>query len=67
MSMYRVLVKVNVEYRQGMNRTEEFETQMDYSSIQAVSTDSGRRQMGSWAKQFFPTAYKVEVISARKI
>jgi hypothetical protein len=67
MSMYDVKVKVSVEYRQGMSRTEEFETKMDYSNIQSATTDSGRKQMGPWAKQFFPTAHKVEVMSISKI
>jgi hypothetical protein len=48
-------------------RVEKFETQVDNATLLKASGMSSRKELNPWAKNFFPAAEWVEVLSMRKI
>jgi hypothetical protein len=51
----------------GMVRTETFEAQVDNATLSKASGMSSRKELNPWAKNFFPTAEWVELLSIVKI
>ena len=66
MAMYNVKVECTVSTG-GMSRTECFETQVDEATYYKASTLGGRNELESWLKNFFPTAYRVQLDRMSKI
>jgi hypothetical protein len=65
MAMYDVIVECHV-YKETSMGKEKFETKVDDATLTKASGSSSRRELDPWAKTFFPTAKKVEVLSIRK-
>lgn len=65
MAMFKVKVKFRVTA--GSVKTEEMETTVDESTYYKAQGSSSRKELDSWAKNFFPAAKSAEVIEMRKI
>lgn len=60
----KMLVDVN---NGGSVRNEELETMIDETSFEKFSYEDGRRELDSWAKNFFPGAESIRIIYADRI
>lgn len=65
MAMFKVKVRFRVTGKSV--RTEEMETTVDDSTYYKSQGSNSRKELDSWAKNFFPTAEKAEVIEMRRI
>lgn len=62
MAMIKVLVDFQLTTdRQGSTETKRVETEVDESTYLKAGSDNGRKELESWAKNFFPTAVAVKV------
>lgn len=60
--MITAKLKCRVFSRSGV-QTKDVEIQVDRDTIRKASTDSGRKELNGWAKNFFPSSEKVEIQS----
>jgi hypothetical protein len=64
MAMHSVIVTVSVKDK--FVKTEVFETKVDDITLSKAAGSNSRKELNPWAKNFFPTAEWVEVISIRR-
>ena len=65
--MAMINVKVCADVKNGCVFSETFEAMIDESSYLSASSESGRRKLDSWAKNFFPSAEYVRIIYMERI
>ena len=64
------MVKVKVSFSVRTNdvvRNETMETQVDEATLRKAKSDIGRKELGAWAKNFFPTSDWARVAEMREI
>lgn len=66
MAMIKITMLVEVNNGSSV-RSEEIETMIDEASFEKFSYEDGRRELDSWAKNFFPGAESVRIIYADRI